>query len=177
MGKSSSSKSSTSANQQDQRIVAGEGAFVAGPGSAVDQSVSASNSGNTTIYSTGTDAGAVKLAETNTEFLKAAAASQGDAAKFIAQAGAGMVADMGEALTDLYATAGSNNTRAWQSTLDTAGGLIDRMLGAAEQTSAGAREVAQAAIASYQPTENKMGDAFKYAAIAAAVVVAFKVIK
>ena len=95
----------------------------------------------------------------------------------VAFTGADGVARQAEAATDLFATSSTAASAAWGHTLDASGELIDKLLQTAQGTVAGANAIASQAVASYTPTENKNADAIKYAAIAVAVFVAFKVLK
>ena len=70
-----------------------------------------------------------------------------------------------------------NSARASEHMLDATEGVIGQLLNTVGKTSDSAQALAGAAIASYQPSESKMGDAFKYGAIAAAVLVGLNMMK
>ena len=126
---------------------------------------------------TGTDGGAVQIAGFNSQLLQAVSANQGDTVRLLAAMGADGISKQAEAATNLF-TAGSHDaTAAWGHTVDASASLIDKLLSTARGTIAGANGVASLAVSSFQPTANKQADAFKYAAIAAGVLIAMKALK
>jgi hypothetical protein len=179
--RSSTTNTSSTQNFYDQRSVNDAGGGIIGDGNSVDGSTNYLDASITTINAT--DPGAVRLGELNAEFLGAAAESQTDAVRALAQWGKEGFAQMGESVTDLYALAGSNTARAWSHTLDSsdklfalAGSntakawsqtldssekLLGRMLDSAGRTTDAAKVVAQSAIASYQPAEKSQADALR----------------
>jgi len=149
--KSSSSASSTTSNLADQRIVAGEGALVAGAGGTL------SSSSQVTIN----NAGAERMAEFNSQLLGLVAETNTDAVKSLAQFGTDALQQVGESVTDLYARSGANTARAWELTLDASRELIKSNTDAARATAA-------AITSSAEPIDSKMGDAIKWVALALA---------
>lgn len=186
--KKSSSSSSTTTALTDRRVVAGEGANVLGDGAAMftssyeyrdddvnidssDRSTStyqldSSNRSTTTTYNTGTDPGVVKLGEINAQMVGALHESNVDGVQALALMGRDVLANAGEAVTDLYATSGQNTARAWELTLDKSADALDRAFIAASESTKMAATLAGSAIASYQPSDNKQADAVKWAALA-----------
>lgn len=189
--KKSSTTNNTTQNFYDQRSVIDAGGGIVGDGNSVDNSLNylslsddrdaysyfsdASNRSVTNI--TGSDPGAVRLGELNAQLLGAVAETQTDAVKSLAAFGADGIRAMGASVTDLYSTAGSNTSRAWEHTIDASAGLIDRLLLTSERTTDAARATAAAAINSFEPTANKLGDGIKYAGIGLAVVAALFLLK
>ncbi|MEO8805848.1 MAG: hypothetical protein ABI433_07190 [Burkholderiaceae bacterium] len=133
------------------------------------------NSGNTTINST--DGGAVDIARFNAQLLQSVSQNQGDTVRLLAAMGADGISRQAEAATNLFATAADNSAASWTHTVDKSADLIDRLLMTAQGTIAGANAVATKAVDSFTPTANKQADAFKWAAIAAGVLIAFKLFK
>lgn len=149
MGGKSSSSSST-ANQQsttniDRRTVIQDGAYVGDNSSA---SVSFVNN------------------STDGEVLKALAGEQGDAVKALAQMGATVLKDAGGSVVDLQRDAIKANTVAWDQTLQTGAGLVDKVIDSMSE----GYGIASKAIDKFQPTENANADIGKYAMLAAAAV-------
>lgn len=134
-----------------------------------------SNSGNTTINSV--DGGSVEIARFNSQLLSEVSQNQGDTVRLIAAMGADGISRQAEAATNLFATAAENSSASWTHTIDKSADLIDRLLMTAQGTIAGANAVATKAVDSFTPTANKQADAFKWAAIAAGVLIAFKLFK
>jgi|KBSMisStandDraft_5_1062788.scaffolds.fasta_scaffold458015_1 hypothetical protein len=166
---------SSTTNLADNRVVLGNDAVQNSGSYAVDSGNSWWSSSSTTNI--GTDGGAVQIAKFNADLLSSVSQDQGDTVRLIAAMGADGVARQAEAATDLFATSSTAASAAWGHTLDASGELIDKLLQTAQGTVAGANAIASQAVASYTPTENKNADAIKYAAIAVAVFVAFKVLK
>ena len=132
-----------------------------------------SNRSVTNVTNSGTDPGLVRLAELQAEFMGAAAGQQSDAVKTIAQLGTEGIRRMGESVTDLYGQAGSNTAQAWSHTLDASQALMARVLDQAGSTSSAAGRLAEVAIGSYQPSENKQADtSLRLGMLAAAAVAA-----
>lgn len=136
-----------------------------------------SSSRDYSTHYTGTDGGAVQIAGFNSQLLKSISENQGDTVKFLAQMGADGISKQAGAATDLFATSSTAAGAAWGHTIDKSGELIDKLLMTAQGTVAGANAVASQAVASFTPTANKNADTFKYAAIAAALLIAYKVFK
>lgn len=136
-----------------------------------DSSNRSTTNTTTTVYNTGTDGGAVKIAELNADFLQAIGESQLDSVKAIGAQGAESLRNMGELLSNSYEVAGSNNTKAWSATLDASSALVDKLLTQAGKTTDSARAVAESAITAFQPTENKSSDTTKWIGLAAVGVV------
>jgi hypothetical protein len=145
--RSSTTNTSSTQNFFDQRSVNDAGGGIIGEGNSI------------TVVAA--DPGAVRLGELNAEFLGAAAESQSDAVRALAQWGKEGFAQMGESVTDLYALAGSNTAKAWSHTLDSSEKLLGRVLDSAGRTTDAAKVVAQSAIASYQPAEKSQADALR----------------
>ena len=132
-----------------------------------------SNRSVTNVTNTGTDPGVVRLAELQAQFMGAAAGQQTDAVKTIAAMGADGIRRMGESVTDLYGQAGSNTAQAWSHTLDASQALMAKVLDQAGSTSSAAGRLAEVAISSYQPAENKQADtSLRLGMLAAAAVAA-----
>lgn len=184
--KSSSSNSTNVTNQYDQRAITTvddrdtTSNYTADNSVRISDSSSRSNSwadnsdrsnrSTTTTNITTSDPGAVRLGELNSQLLGMVAETQTDAVKTLANFGTQGFAHLGESVTDVYKTAGQNTAQAWSATVNKSGDLIEKLIGAAGQNSDAARSIAQSAISSFQPTENKQGDAMKWGAIALAVV-------
>lgn len=82
--------------------------------------------------------------------------------------------NLGGQVTDLYRTAGQNTATSWAATIGASERLTNRLLDAAQNTTATAGGVARAAISSFQPSENKAQDtALKLGMIAAAMAALF----
>lgn len=191
--KSSSSQSSNVTNQYDQRAITTvddrDTAYTQNTTDSRNQSVNvsdsssrsyvsdSSNRSSTTTTINTSDPGAVRLGELNAQFLGAAAETQTDAVKALAQFGTTSLRDLGESVSNVYEQAGKNSATAWTATLNKSGELIDKLVTAAGRNTEAAQAVAQSAIGSYQPAENKNADALKWAAIAAAVVAGLVIFK
>lgn len=197
MGSKQSSTSNPTSNtsQQDNRIVAGEGAIALASGAKMDMALSDSRTSNYTSNYTGTDPGAVQFAQLAAELAGAVNESSTDAVRFMTSAGQDTIQRMGESVTSLYGTAGSNNTAtwgqtvgaaermftttaskldsAWRDTVGTSAALLGDITNRAGNTADAAGRLAEAAIASYQPTENKQADtSLRLGMLAAAAVAA-----
>lgn len=187
----SSTKSTT--NQYDNRVVLGNDAVQLGAGAdyardsnnttinrtnfEVNDSSSRDYSNRSVINNTGTDGGSVEIARFNSQLLQSVSENQGDTVRLLAAMGADGISRQAEAATDLFATAAENSSASWTHTIDKSADLIDRLLKTAQGTIAGANAVATKAVDSFTPTANKQADAFKWAAIAAGVLIAFKLFK
>jgi len=165
--KSSNSSSSNQTNQYDQRSIRSDDSH--------NDSHNTSNSFTSNSTTNVTNADAAAINKQNTDFLQAVGESQSDAQKAIAQLLAQGFDHIGGAFTDVSKTASNNQAAAWTHTIDAADELLGKVVDATNKSNDASRLVAQAAIASYQPSDNKLGDAFKYAAIAAAAVAALAV--
>lgn len=194
----SSSASTTSTSQADNRIAAGEGAFVVGAGgnyqswqdlsttaNVTDSSDRSQNfadyssrssytdsSNRSVVNVTGADPGAVRLGEFNAQLLQAVAETQTDGVRAIAQLGTENIRRMGESVTDLYALAGKNTATSWGNTIDASERLLSRVFESADRATDAARVIAGTAINAYQPPENKTADSVRWGLIAAAGVAA-----
>lgn len=93
-----------------------------------------------------------------------------DAVKAVANLGADVIKTTGGAIVDLNRDSVQANATAWDSTLKTSAALVDRLIDASTT-------VGTAAVASYEPTDNKNADTLKWAAIAGAAVVALQFLK
>ena len=128
-----------------------------------------SDSSNRSVTNiSGSDPGAVRLGQFNAQLLGAVNEQNTDAVRFISQLGADGIRAMGGSATDLYSRAGSNSLQAWDRTLEASEGILARVLDSSARTTDAAKVIAQSAIGSFQPSENKSADTFKLAAIAAA---------
>jgi len=140
---------------------------------STNTSTSTSNSGNTSTVTTytATDPGLERINATNAELMRAVAETQSDGVRFMAGLGAETLAAMGDAATNIMATAGSNSTRAWDLTLNKSAEVIDRLTASAAGSSDAARALAVTAMQSYKPAEASANDStFKMAAIAAGAI-------
>lgn len=189
----SSTKSTT--QQFDNRVVLGNDALQVGAGAEytrdsnnttvtrnqtsfeVNDSSSRDYSNRSVTNNTTTDGGSVEIARFNSELLRSVSENQGDTVRLLASMGADGISKQAGAATDLFATAAENSTKSWTHTIDKSADLIDRLLMTAQGTIAGANAVATKAVDSFTPTANKQADAFKWAAIAAGVLIAFKLFK
>jgi len=202
MGLFSSSKSSTSnqsntTNTYDQRQVndASGGGLMLGAAAKLTSTQNtaindASNGGlvlggsarianTTTTTINSVDPGIAKtmatLAGQNTAALHALSDQQGDTMKVIAGLGATGIKTMGDSATKIFSQAESNSATAWGHTVDASEKALDRMFSAASGVLSTSNGLAQAAIAAYQPADNKASDnTVKVVGyLAAAAVVAF----
>lgn len=178
-GKSSSSSSQNTTNNYDQRQVNSydEHNLDLSNRSSNDYSnrssttVDASNRSTSTINIAGSDAAAINAQ--NAELLRGLGGQQSDAVKAIADMQRAGMHDLGGAFTTLAQT----DAAAWSHTVDAGAELLGKITQATTASSDSARMVAQAAIASFQPADNKASDTFKYAAIAGAAVLALAMLR
>jgi threonine dehydrogenase-like Zn-dependent dehydrogenase len=170
-GKSSSSASNSTTNQEDNRLVVGEGAI----GVGTDAALFASYTDASRVNVTGADS--ARIVEANAGLLRGLASEQTDAVKLMSAMGYDTLRSMGGSATNILETAGQNTRLASEHMLDATEGVIDKLLTASGRSSDQAAQLAASAIASYQPAESKAGDALKYGAIAAAAVVALAFLK
>jgi hypothetical protein len=170
---SSTTQNLTENNFFDQRSVIDAGGGIVGEGNALDQS----NNYLSMVSNTGTDPGLVQMAKLNAEMLGAVAESQSDTVRFMAGMGAQSIRDMGGAAGDMYTAAFQNTARAWEHTLDAGTGLIGQMLAGANKTTDAAQQVAQSAIAGFQPAQNSQSDTMKWAAVAAVGLIALLLLR
>lgn len=77
-----------------------------------------------------------------------------DAVKAIAQLGADTIKSTGEAIIQLNSTSTAANVTAWDKTLQTSANLVDKLIESATKSYG----VAEKAIDSFQPSENKTND-------------------
>lgn len=185
--KTATTANTSSTNQTDQRWVLGNGSLGVGPNASYRSD--STNSGNTTFDTTADDhrawsnsgnwigADSAAITARNAQMLESLGVSQTDGIKAIAAFGRDAITSMGASATDLYARAASNNATAWSHTIDASESVLEKLMASSQQANDAAKTVAQAAIASFQPTDNKLGDAVKYAAVAAGVLVAWKLLK
>lgn len=145
--------------------------------SSVDNRSTVDSRNQSTVNYTGTDGGAVKIAQFNSALLEAVSSNQGDTVKTLAQMGARGITDQARAATDLFATSSTEAGKAWGHTIDKSSELIDRLLTTAQGTITGAQTVARDAISSYQPTENKTAGTMQYSLLAAAAIAALYIMK
>jgi hypothetical protein len=89
-----------------------------------------------------------------------------DAIRAIAGLGTAAFRDVG--LTTQGAI--KESAKSWANTVDASEKLLGQVLESSKSSTDAARAIAGAAIASFEPSENKAGDALKWAGIAAAVV-------
>ena len=119
----------------------------------------------------------MQIAKFNADLLSSVSQNQGDTVRLLAQMGADGISKQAGAATDLFATASKGAEASWSHTIDKSGELIDKLLMTAQGTVAGANAIASQAVSSFTPTENKNSDVFKYSAIAAGLLIAYKVFK
>lgn len=195
--KKSSSTSTTSTNLTDNSAVAGNNATALAAGaswsnfSASDDDFNAAyqDYSSTTVVSA--DPGAIALAQQSAELVGAVAESQTDAVRFMTQAGADMVRDMGAAASNLYERAGINNVTSWGQTTGAAERLLsgvadrvgatwadtmDRSASLIGQAASSAASTTNAAIAAYKPAEAQQADTARYALWAVGGLVALVVL-
>ena len=96
-----------------------------------------------------------QLGRLNTEFLGAALEGTNDSARALGSMAIQYGSRLGESVTNLYAAAGQNTVTSWGQTIGAAERLTNRLLDQAGRTVSEAGGVAQAAIAGFQPAENK----------------------
>lgn len=156
IGGSSSSKSAntTTTTTTDNRAVAGDNAFMIGAGASFQ----------------GVDPGMAKIAEFNHATTSEVVKAQTDATKFFMNAGADVLNKMGESVTDIYARSGANTAAAWSHTIDASATALDKLTAGAKANADAAQTVAVAALNANKSDASGLSDAFKYTAIAAAVV-------
>lgn len=130
-----------------------------------------------TLSDSGAMATAQAISATNAEFLGLAAETQGDTLQFIAQMSADQLAATGDSMTEMFTYGADQNRQAWESTLAASQGLIGQMLGQAAATTASAKEIAQSAISSFMPTDNKNSDTMRWAVIGALAFLAWRALK
>ena len=186
--KSAETSNVNTTTNTDNRVVAAEGATVLGTGASSTSTIYDSSnrsivydntvhdSSDRSISYTTTNADAAKITELNNHFLQALAEEQTDTVKALGQMGAESLRTAGEFLNAGYATAGSNQTKAWSATLDASSALLEKIVAQAGATTDASKAIAQSAVSAFTPTENKNADAYKWAAMAAAAVVALMVV-
>ncbi|MFT3665576.1 hypothetical protein [Piscinibacter sp.] len=118
---------------------------------------------NTTI--TGFDPGVARIVELQSQLAGAVTESGSDTLRAVAGLGMGAFNDLTGSLSNLSAT----NERAWSHTVDSAEKVITGLLAGAKDSTDAAKSLAASAIASYQPSENKSADTFKWIGVALAV--------
>jgi hypothetical protein len=143
--KSSRTTSTTRNEYNDNRsVVDASGGGIAGSGNVV--------------YN---DSGSTQVAEYNAQLLQALGESQADSFRTL----------VGGA-NSLYERGGQNNLKAWETTLDVSGQLFGKAIDLAAGAANNSRAVAEAAIGSFQPTDNKGADSLKWALMAGVAVLA-----
>lgn len=167
--KKSSSSSSTAAYNYDQRQVHSTDAR----DYSQQHNTDLSDRSVTTIH----NADSAQIAKFNAELLRGVSSDQTDTVKAVAQFGTDQIRELGGAVTDLFDNAGNQTSAAWTHTIDKSAEAFENLLTTARSTTDSARALAEQALQTYQPADSKMGDTFKYSAIAAAVVVALMVMK
>jgi len=194
-GSSSKSSSSASTKNVDRRVIATDRASVASERSTIDNSVRTDvrlsdssrtdnsvrvsnanrtdNSRRTTIY----NADAARINAQNTRLLEAVAGSQTDSVRVIAGMGRDSLRDLSESAAEIFENAGQNTAQAWGATIEASRDVIGDLLDSSRNQTEAARTIAAAAISGYQPTDNKLGEAVKWAAIAAAALIALQTFK
>lgn len=130
-----------------------------------------------TLSDSGALATAQAISATNAEFLGLAAETQSETLQFVAQMSADQLAATGDSMTEMFTYGADQNRQAWESTLAASQGLIGQMLGQAAATTASAKEIANAAISSFMPTDNKNADTARYALYAGLAFLAYKALK
>lgn len=146
-GKSSSSASSTATTQQDNRVVTERG-NVAGTGATANQTNDSSLHLSDSSTTNITNADSARIVELTSQLQGALGESQADAVKAIASFGSDTIKTIGASVTNLYSQAGANTTSAYGDALNAA-----------------------------TPSDARVADSFKYAAIAAAAVAALVMFK
>ncbi len=192
--KKSSSTSSTTTTTQDNSAVAGNEAIALAAGANYTNWLQTSDSYAADFsdrsVSIGTDPGLLQWNQQASQLLGALAESQTDAVRFMTDAGAQVLRDMGESATNLYSTAGSNNVESWgdtlraseavlsgtadrvgalwSDTLEKSADLIGAVTSQAGMNARSASELAETAITSYQPPENANASAMRWGMVALA---------
>lgn len=156
IGGSSKSSNSNETNTTDNRQVGGDGSINIGAGARY----------------TGTDGGAVRMAEFNTQVLKELATTSSDSVKFLTQAGTNVLDNLGGSVTDVLAKSGANMATAWSHTIDQSATIMDKLTAGSKANADAAQTVAVAALNANKSDASGLSDAFKYTAIAAAAVAA-----
>lgn len=176
--KSSNATVATSTQQQDNRVIAGDGAIALAAGSRYSYADTGDKSVSNVTTINASDPGAVRLGELNAQLLGMVAETNTDAVKSIAAMGADGIRAMGQSVTDLYGRAGSNVAESWGETVDASERLIGKILSTAQQSTDAARVISQSAMSSYQPAENKAQEvSLKLGMIAAAGVAAMVLLR
>jgi len=76
------------------------------------------------------------------------------------------------AAADMFKTSAANSIKAWSHTLDASEGLITKLLDVTSDSAKATQQIGAAAIASFEPTDNKSADALKWALMAGVAVLA-----
>lgn len=155
-GGSSSSKSSSSNSSTitDNRAVGGDGAIIIGQNGAFN----------------GVDPGLAQIAKFNAELQAEQLRTSTDGFKTLVNAGQHVLDGLGESVTDIYKASGANVTTAWSHTIDASEAIIDKLTAGAQANADASRVVAVAALQANKSDGSAVSDAFKYSAIAAAVI-------
>jgi hypothetical protein len=111
-----------------------------------------------TSNSYGTDPGVQHIADTNAALLATLGQQQGDSMKVIAGLGATGIKQMGESATNLFGQAEQNSAQVWTHTLDASQEALKNMFSAASSTLSAGTQLAQGAMATYQPADSKASD-------------------
>jgi len=150
----SSSSNSTTTTTTDNRQVSGEAGVNIGAGA----------------HYTGTDGGSVKIAEFNRQLMGEVVRSQTDATKFLTDAGARVLDNLGGSVTDALAKSGANSAQAWSHTIDASESIIGSLTASARANADAGQVIATAALNANKNDSSAASDIFKYGAIAAAVI-------
>lgn len=73
---------------------------------------------------------------------------------------------------EMFKVGAQNSATAWSNTIDASEALIGKLIDSTDKTNNTAQAIAGAAIASFQPTDNKNADALKWALMAGVAVLA-----
>lgn len=126
--------------------------------SRTSASWSDSSTHNTTTNNVGTDPGIAHIAALNDQLLGALGDQQGDTMRVIAGLGTTGIRQMGESATNLFQTSAANSAQAWSHTLDVASQALDMSFSAAHDALGASTGLAQGAMQTYQPADNKASD-------------------
>lgn len=77
-----------------------------------------------------------------------------------------------DAAVEMFKLGAQNSATAWSNTIDASESLITKLIDSTDKTNNTAQAIAGAAIASFQPTDNKSADSLKWALMAGVAVLA-----
>ncbi|MFY9477175.1 MAG: hypothetical protein WAQ08_05860 [Aquabacterium sp.] len=156
IGGSSKSSSSNATNTitTDNRAVGGDNAIIIGQGGVFQ----------------GVDPGIAQITRMNNELMREQMITQTDGVKFLIGAGEKVLSGLGENVTDIYKTSGANALTAWSNTIDASESIMDKLTAGAKANADASQVVAVAALNANKSDASGLSDAFKYTAIAAAVI-------